>query len=77
METGKAVKVAAIYTLPWFVLSLLLGWVIGFILDMTGMSAQIMANQYGWLLSGLLSIFIVWLAWLKFDIASEYLDKLL
>lgn len=74
-DTGKAAKHAAIYTIPWMVLSILLGWVLGLVFSSTGIASMIAVNQYGWLISGAISTFVVWLVWLRSGLPDEYLNK--
>ena len=61
MEFGKAAKTAAVFAIPWFVLTLILGMILGYVLF-----PYILPTFAGieWIVSGLISVFLIWLIWL-------------
>lgn len=73
-DTGKAFKKAGIYALPWFVLSLLLGMVLGAVV-FPFIEPTYAAMGFTWLFSGLISTIVVWFVWIKFQIPENYLNK--
>lgn len=76
----RALKIALFYTIPWFVLNLLIGLVLGiivfpYIAPIYGGTGLVAGFIPAWVISGIISTFVVWFVWAKFDIPNEYLDK--
>lgn len=72
-KIGKAAKTAAVFTIPWFVLSLILGTILSMFVFPYILPA-IAGMGIEWIVSGLISTFIVWLLWLWQGI-DEYLKR--
>jgi len=71
MKSGQALKTAAVYAIPWFVLSLIIGMALSYGLSLGGI---VFPASWGWILSGILSALLTWFVWLWQGI-DKHLDK--